>query len=76
MAVVVDFPDWREQLRMILGEVDFRKSACQGSGLNPSISSAKITGSKAANFRLVSFRAEFVPSSDKESMKLSKLWLT
>ena len=44
-AVLVLFPDWREQFRMILCAFDFRKAACQVSGLKLRKCFANMTGS-------------------------------
>jgi len=60
MAVVVDLPDWREQFSMILGALDVRRSACQGSGRNDRAYRAKVIGSflqRSSIFSLAVFAA-------------------
>src|SRR5437762_6626137 len=47
MAVVVLFPVWRATFTMICMAVDRRRSACQGSGVKPSRSSANMDASSA-----------------------------
>jgi hypothetical protein len=47
-ATDVDFPDWREQLRHILGACERKNFSCQGSGVYPRYSLANATGSFAA----------------------------